>query len=62
MRRASDEGPIRHWPGEPVDLLVNGKPIERGDVVVLDEEAGLPVTEVLAPMGASEAAEAAQDA
>jgi flagellar motor switch protein FliN len=39
--------------GEPVDLLVNGKPIARGEVVVLDEEFGLRVTEVLA--GATEA-------
>ena len=27
--------------GEPVDLLVNGKPIARGEVVVIDEEFGL---------------------
>jgi flagellar motor switch protein FliN len=33
--------------GEPVDLLVNGKRIARGEVVVLDEEFGLRVTEVL---------------
>jgi flagellar motor switch protein FliN/FliY len=38
--------------GEPVDLLVNGKPIARGEVVVIDEEFGLRVTEVL---GAGEA-------
>ena len=38
--------------GEPVDLLVNGKPIARGEVVVIDEEFGLRVTEVLAPSGA----------
>jgi flagellar motor switch protein FliN/FliY len=37
--------------GEPVDLLVNGKPIARGEVVVIDEEFGLRVTEVLAPKG-----------
>ena len=48
--------------GEPVDLLVNGKPIARGEVVVIDEEFGLRVTEVLAPKSAGEAAEAAQDA
>src|SRR5688572_33336918 len=42
--------------GEPVDLLVNGKPIARGEVVVIDEEFGLRVTEVLAPKG-SEAPE-----
>ena len=33
--------------GEPVDLLINGKPIARGEVVVIDEEFGLRVTEVL---------------
>jgi len=34
--------------GEPVDLLVNGKPIARGEVVVIDEEFGLRITEVVA--------------
>jgi flagellar motor switch protein FliN/FliY len=33
--------------GDPVDLLVNGKPIARGEVVVIDEEFGLRVTEVV---------------
>jgi flagellar motor switch protein FliN/FliY len=33
--------------GEPVDLLVNGKPIARGEVVVIDEEFGLRVTDVV---------------
>ena len=37
--------------GEPVDLLVNGKPIARGEVVVVDEEFGLRVTEVLVADG-----------
>jgi flagellar motor switch protein FliN len=32
--------------GEPVDLLVNGTPIARGEVVVIDEEFGLRVTDV----------------
>src|SRR4051794_5917786 len=32
--------------GEPVDLLVNGKRIARGEVVAVDEEFGLRVTEV----------------
>lgn len=35
--------------GEPVDLLVNGKPIARGEVVVIDEEFGLRVTDVVGP-------------
>ena len=39
--------------GEPVDLLVNGKPIARGEVVVIDEEFGLRVTEVLEAEGPS---------
>ena len=43
--------------GEPVDLLVNGKPIARGEVVVIDEEFGLRVTEVVA--GETAEAEAA---
>ena len=39
--------------GEPVDLLVNGKPIARGEVVVIDEEFGLRVTEVVSSEPAS---------
>jgi flagellar motor switch protein FliN/FliY len=35
--------------GEPVDLLVNGRRIARGEVVAVDEEFGLRVTEVTAP-------------
>ena len=33
--------------GEPVDLLVNGKPIARGEVVVIDEEFGLRITDIV---------------
>ena len=33
--------------GEPVDLLVNGKPIARGEVVVINEEFGLRITEIV---------------
>lgn len=33
--------------GEPADLLVNGTPIARGEVVVVDERYGLRVTEIL---------------
>jgi flagellar motor switch protein FliN len=32
---------------EPLDLLVNGKLIARGEVVVLDERFGIRVTELL---------------
>ena len=34
---------------KPVDLLVNGRPIARGEVVVIDEEFGLRITEVTTP-------------
>jgi flagellar motor switch protein FliN len=40
--------------GEPVDLLVNGKPIARGEVVVIDEEFGLRVTDVVSSSRAIE--------
>jgi flagellar motor switch protein FliN/FliY len=39
--------------GDPVNLLVNGKPIARGEVVVVDEEFGLRVTEVVSDNGAT---------
>ncbi len=35
--------------GEPVDLLVNGKLIARGEVVVIDENFGVRVTDIVAP-------------
>jgi flagellar motor switch protein FliN len=47
--------------GEPVDLLVNGKPIARGEVVVIDEEFGLRVTEVVSNETAPERSEAPAD-
>jgi flagellar motor switch protein FliN/FliY len=44
--------------GEPVDLLVNGTPIARGEVVVIDEQFGLRLTQVLAAPAASELSDA----
>ncbi|MDY6031430.1 MAG: flagellar motor switch protein FliN [Treponemataceae bacterium] len=35
--------------GEPVDILVNNKPIAKGEVVVIDENFGVRVTEILSP-------------
>jgi flagellar motor switch protein FliN/FliY len=35
--------------GEPVDVLVNGKQIARGEVVVINEEFGVRITEVAHP-------------
>jgi flagellar motor switch protein FliN/FliY len=33
--------------GEPADLLVNGSPIARGEIVVVEEQYGLRITEIL---------------
>jgi flagellar motor switch protein FliN/FliY len=41
--------PLNRMAGEPVDLLVNGKRIARGEVVAIDEEFGLRITEVVPP-------------
>ena len=37
---------LNRMAGEPVDLLVNGRRIARGEVVVVDEEFGLRITEI----------------
>ena len=36
--------------GEAVDILVNHKLIAKGEVVVIDENFGVRVTEILSPM------------
>jgi flagellar motor switch protein FliN len=52
--------------GEPVDLLVNGTPIARGEVVVIDEQFGVRITDVVgqtqAPVVPAPAAEPAPPA
>ena len=35
--------------GSPADLLVNGRLIARGEVVVIDENFGIRITEIVAP-------------
>lgn len=45
--------------GETADLLVNGTAIARGEVVVIDEQYGLRVTEILD--GRTDGAPAAED-
>src|SRR5436305_6977642 len=47
---------LNRMAGEPVDLLVNGTPIARGEVVVIDEQFGLRVTEVLGQSSSAEGA------
>lgn len=36
--------------GEPVDLLVNGKLIAKGEVVVIDENYGIRISAIVSPM------------
>jgi flagellar motor switch protein FliN len=56
---------LNRMAGEPVDLLVNGTPIAHGEVVVIDEQFGLRITDVIgqtasdAPAGADSAEDAA---
>jgi flagellar motor switch protein FliN/FliY len=47
---------------EPVDLLVNGKQVARGEVVVIDDDFGLRITEVNALGEEGEAPEAIAEA
>ncbi|MBX5465629.1 MAG: flagellar motor switch protein FliN [Clostridia bacterium] len=35
--------------GEPVDILVNGKLVAHGEVVVIDDNFGIRVTDILSP-------------
>ena len=35
--------------GEPVDLLVNGKLVAKGEVVVIDENFGFRVKDIVSP-------------
>ena len=66
IREALSLGPgsivtLNRLAGEPVDLLVNGKPIARGEVVVIDEEFGLRVTEVVSDSGRASAGGSSPD-
>jgi len=36
--------------GEPVDVMVNGRPVARGEVVVIEDNFGVRITEILNPM------------
>src|SRR5579862_1844893 len=47
---------LNRMAGEPVDLLVNGTPIARGEVVVIDEQFGVRITDVLGHTAAAAAA------
>ena len=49
---------LNRMAGEPVDLLVNGTLIARGEVVVIDEQFGLRITDVLGQSNSDPLAEA----
>ena len=53
--RAGSIVTLERLAGEPVDLLVNGTPIARGEVVVVDEQFGLRVTEIVEGESGAEA-------
>ena len=38
---------LNRMAGEPVDVLVNGTPIARGEVVVIDEQFGVRITDIV---------------
>src|SRR6201996_2572940 len=42
---------LNRMAGEPVDLLVNGTPIARGEVVVIEEQFGVRIETVRASPG-----------
>ncbi|MCL2363025.1 MAG: flagellar motor switch protein FliN, partial [Defluviitaleaceae bacterium] len=35
--------------GEPIDILVNGKFVAKGEVVVIDENFGIRITDIISP-------------
>ena len=45
---------------QPVDLLVNGMPVARGEVVVIDDVFGLRVTQIVASVEATASQAVAQ--
>lgn len=48
--------PLDHRIGEPVDVVVNGRIIARGEVVVVDDDNsrfGVSLTEIAGPLGNS---------
>ncbi len=36
--------------GEPLDVLVNGQPVARGEAVVVNEKFGVRLTEIVSPV------------
>jgi len=40
---------LNKMPGEPVDILVNGKMVAKGEVVVIDDNFGVRITDIISP-------------
>ena len=38
------------WAGEPLEVLVNGKLVARGEVVVVNEKFGIRLTDIISPL------------
>jgi flagellar motor switch protein FliN/FliY len=48
--------PLDHRVGEPVDVMVNGRVIARGEIVVVEEDSsrfGVSLTEIVSPSAAA---------
>lgn len=49
--------PLDHRVGEPVDVVVNGRVIARGEIVVVEDDNsrfGVSLTEIVGPAGSAE--------
>ena len=49
--------PLDHRVGEPVDVMVNGRVIARGEIVIVEEDNsrfGISLTEVVGPSGSDQ--------
>ena len=55
IQKILDLGPgsvieLNRLAGEPINILVNGKLVARGEVVVVDENFGVKITHIISPM------------
>ncbi|HOO55473.1 MAG TPA: flagellar motor switch protein FliN [bacterium] len=55
IQKVLDLGPgsvveLNRLAGEPINVLVNGKLVARGEVVVVDENFGIKITNIISPM------------
>ena len=55
IQKVLDLGPgsvveLNRLSGEPINIMVNGKLVARGEVVVVDENFGIKITNIISPM------------